>query len=226
MGYQYPFTDPACWSDSYYELDMLYARAIGAAPLLRAVHALWGHPRLEGPVAGRWSRRAPPYTPIPLLSDLEQMAILHGLIRLPHGPAVGCRSEVLCYGHETTEEAATGGDCALTLSIPETMIGQAYAGEGVLADRPVPWAFPLDRLLMEIAESVYRAAPFAFAVIGGENVPAFTGDGETLTAEMLGKWSFLLTPRLAKRIAADRLPEVRAGGLLWFPRISPGMTGA
>ena len=220
MAYQYPFADPEFWSGSYYTLDMQYAAGIGAKHLLQAVHTLWHQPLLEGPVAGRWSKQALPYTPLALSSDFEEMAHLNGLMRLPNRSTIGCSSEVLCYGYEATEEAAALSDCVLTLSIPEATIKQAYAVEAIDADEIPSWVYPFERTLMEIAEFVYRVVPFAFAIIGGEDVPAF-GDGEaSLTAAMLRKWSFLLTPELAKRLSPVPIPETLPSGLLWFPWIS------
>jgi len=196
---------------------MHYAPGIGATRLLQAIHILWNQTLLEGPVAGRWSEQVPPYTPLAISSGFEEMAHLNGLLHLPHGPTVGCHTEVLCYGSEATEEAATQSNCVLVLSIPEAMIEQAYAVEAGVADGTPSWVYPLDRLLMGVAESVYQVVPFAFAVIGGEDVPSF-GDGETsLTAEMVGKWSFLLTPPLAKRLIPDRVPETLSSRLLWYP---------
>ena len=154
MATPYPFADPACWSDAYYELDMQYARGIGATRLLQAIHTLWHQPLLEGPVANRWSAQVPPYTPLALSSGFEEMAHLNGLLHLPHGAIVGCHSEVLRYGFDATEEAAAQSDCALRLSIPETMIYQAYAVERGVADGTPSWEYPLDRLLMGVAESI------------------------------------------------------------------------
>ena len=217
MATPYPFADPACWSDAYYELDMQYAPGIGATRLLQAIHTLWHQPLLEGPVANRWSAQVPSYTPLALSSGFEEMAHLNGLLHLPHGAIVGCHSEVLCYGIEATKEAAAQSNCALRLGIPETMIYQAYAVEQGVADGTPSWVYPLDRLLMGVAESIYRVVPFAFAVIGGEDVPSFGDGGTSLTAEMLGKWSFLLTPALATRLIPNRIPETLPTGLLWFP---------
>jgi len=216
MAHQYPFADPEFWSGSYYELDMHYAPGTGARLLLQAVHTLWHQPLLEGPVAGRWSKHALPYTPLALSSDFEEMAHLNGLLHLPHESIVGCHSEVLCYGFEATEEAAAQSECVLRLSIPETMVEQAYAVEEVVADSTPSWEYPFERLLMGIAESIYRVVPFTFGVVGAENVPPFGDGAESLTAEMLRKWSFLLPPQLAERLTPERIPERLPSGLLWF----------
>ena len=78
------------------------------------------------------------------------------------------------------------------------------------------WIDPLDRLLVEIAEMVYRTVPFDLAVIG-EEAAAFEDVGPALTAERLAQGGYLVSPRLADQLKPARVPETCRSGLLWFP---------
>jgi len=77
------------------------------------------------------------------------------------------------------------------------------------------WIDPLDRLLVEIAEVVYRAVPFDLAVIG-EEAAAFEDAGPALTAERLAQGGCLVSPHLVDRLKPARVPETCSSGLLWF----------
>ena len=181
---------------------------------LRALHTLWQHPSLEGPLSGPYATHTPALTPTALPSRLENMSSLYGALHLPQGRAVGCLSMVMCPGTEPVEEISAYRACWVLLCIPIGMLESIYPVEYPLAANS--WIDPLDRLLVEIGEMVYRAAPFELAVIGEE--AAASEDAEpALTAERLAQGGYLVSPHIAAQLKPTRVPETCPSGLLWFP---------
>jgi len=73
------------WDGSWYELAIRYRAGVAVQQLLRALHTLWQHPSLEGPLSGPYATHTPALTPTALPSRLEDMSSMYGVLHLPQG---------------------------------------------------------------------------------------------------------------------------------------------
>lgn len=203
------------WLGSFYELGIEYPAGSDAGRVMGATRALWRHPLLEGPLAGPYSGQ-PASTFVALPSVIENMSPLYGLLHLPDNRAVGCLTMILNPGDDPIEVAAAKHATSVMLSIPTGMLSLAYPVEYPIDGTTNPWIDEFERVLVDIAESIYRVAPFDLAVIG-EEAAALAVDADALTADELERGGYLLSPHLAHGLKSQRVPEILPSGLLRFP---------
>lgn len=215
------YVKPENWYGSFYELSIEYSPGGNDDRLLTAIQTMWQSPGLTG----AWYRLQDYSTPTQTLRQLpEEGARLYGLIDVSEGKAVGCLS--------VTVREENGSDW-LDLCIPTGMLELAFTvryplfmGFAVGKDPPKldewgvnPWLEDVDNAFMQIAETVYAAAPFDFAIYG-EEVSGWAA-ANTVTVEQLSQGGYLISPNifdwLQPNVSARSLPS----GLLWVPYQRP-----
>lgn len=205
------------WAGTYYELSIEYAPGGDDARVLPALHALWHTSLLSGPVAGpyREGTSHDVFAPVELPTSLcpEGGDTLYGLFHLPPYRPIGCLSTLTRLDSLEGEEQSSDW---LSFCIPTGMLDLAFDVAYPILPSTNPWMAEVDRALIGIAESIYRASPFHVAVIG-EEAAALAVDEADLTAEELARGGYLVSTSVVTRIA-PRSPSIPlAHGLHWFP---------
>jgi hypothetical protein len=135
--------------------------------LVAALQTLWADPALEGCYLDRWRPRTE-QTPITAAaSSLDEPPPLYGIATLPSGTAVVCVTHVV---REIDDAGRTPHDW-LDLCLPTGALGRADARVGGYPfgdDDSLPWRAPIDEWMYRVAASVFRSAPFRFALVGFE----------------------------------------------------------
>jgi len=119
-------------------------------------------------------------------------------------------------GTDSIEEISARVACWVMLAIPMGMLESAYPIEYPIVGESNPWIDQFERILVGIAEFVYRIVPFDLATIG-EEAPAFKDVEKPLTAAKLALGGYLVSPRLANQLKPTGVPMTFPTGLLWFP---------
>ena len=212
---QRAYADRDNWRGSFYEVGIEYPPGSDVERVMSASRALWRHPLLEGPMAGPYSD-LPASTPAVLPAAIENMSRLYGLLHLPGNRAVGCLTMIMTPGYDPIEVAVAEYATWVMLCIPTGMLSLAYPVEYPIDVATNPWIDEFEHALVDIAEGVYRAAPFDLAVIG-EEATAVVDGADALTGDMLNRGGYLASPQLAHKLKPRRTPEALPSGLLWFP---------
>ncbi len=212
---QRAYADRDNWLGSFYELGIEYPPGSDAGRVMGATRALWRHPLLDGPMAGPYSDQSASM-PAVLPSVIENMSKLYGLLHLPGNRAVGCLTMIMNPGDNPLEVAVAEHATWVILCIPTGMLNVAYPVKYPIESATNPWIDEFERVLVDIAESVYRVVPFDLAVIG-EEATAVADGADELTGDMLDRGGYLASPQLAHKLKPRRPPEALPSGLLRFP---------
>lgn len=182
------FTDEKgdTWNGGYYELAIeLGPRS--EARLEKALLALWGNAGLDGCYVRRDLEPVDQQRAQPSLPLLKRYGHLLGVATLPGGGKVACG---VCAVRE--EGSIDWLDLYLPMGTLSTVydVGAFPFDDGKDSQM---WREPLDRCLVELAQSVYAVTPFELALIGHEV------SGRIYAAE----------------IAVSGIPTERWDGYLW-----------
>jgi hypothetical protein len=201
------------WSGGFYELAIEYYPKGNDSSLLRAMTVVWNKPSVVGPWKDRETFMLQPSSigkPYP--------NTLYGLLTLSNGHDAGCQMFTI------REDAATGSDW-LILGIPMGMLERVFHIVYPPADvSPSPennaWMQELDRVLLELALTIYKTSPFNLAIIGHEVSGEAYQNG--LTAEVFDVVSqyasFVLPFDVGQSLNREGETIVSFPELLWFPR--------
>jgi hypothetical protein len=205
------FADKENWLGSHYELYIDYPLATDEAYLVKAMHAVWAMPSLHGPYVGPYNGHGEALHPVTLPEMLDPVEATHmyGVLELPEGTFVGC-----CLIASRTDSGKWFG-----FYIPAGMLALVYQLDYTFQLESNPWMEEIDQALLDIAQEIYVAAPFALAAIGEE---AFVGpSGADLTVDKLDKGTYILSPSLFEKLRPPSEWVVLRTGLRWHPQ-EPG----
>ena len=205
------YAEPENWFGSFYELAIEYHPVGDDSRLLEAISSAWAAPYLIGP----WYRQEDHGEPAPVPTSLESEGLnrLYGLLRVTEDTSVGC----MILTVRETLRGDSGSDW-LDLCIPMGMLNLVLAVHYPLLHLDNPWLTRVDDVLLNIAESVYRASPFDLAIIDEEASDlAYASD---LSHEHLLAGGILLPAASADKFTTQIEGLALPSGLRWFPRRS------
>lgn len=164
------FCDDENWSGGFYELAVLLGERDDAR-LDAALCAVWSDGHVDGCYPSR-DREPAEQERVPCsLASLGESGHLRGTATLPSGRRVVCGAVVI----REDESRRDWLDFYLplgALSVADHRVG-GFAGEGGVDT--LAWRAPIDEWFADIGVSVYRSAPFVYALIGfevsGEDLP-------------------------------------------------------
>ncbi len=149
---------------------------------------------------------AVPQVRLPVALDPTGPESLYGLLRLADGTELG----ITCVF--VREE---GGSDWLDFCIPTGILQLVFPRDYPLFASTNPWLAEIDRVLLELANTVYAAQPFDLALIGEE--VSGQGDAGQVTATDVANGGYLLPAGLLQRLHPE-VPSVRlSSDLHWFP---------
>ena len=206
------FFHPENWRGGpSYDLSMAWAPGDDAR-LLEALRALAAAPGLRGPWASPGHFPAPTAPPTTL--DRESGYKGYGLLRLD-GTEVGCLLLAFPSGGDPEGDDANADwlELAVMRGMQERAFGVVYSDH---FRRDNPWFDQLDAHYLALAEAVYGAAPFTFAVIDHEGLP-FGGSPQAIITAQLDRGGVLLPPPIFARVAPQDSWVTLRSGLGWLP---------
>jgi hypothetical protein len=164
------FVDGENWTGGFYELAICMGGRDDAR-LDAAARCVWGDVRLVGPYADRHREPGKQKRLEDAVGTSLHLGHLRGLAALPSGAHVVC-------GMLNIREEGEGGSDWLDFYLPLGALARADQRVGAFpfgaaGTESLLWRAPIDAWLVSVAERVFAAAPFAYALIG------FEGSGET-----------------------------------------------
>jgi hypothetical protein len=207
------FLHPENWRGGpSYDLSMAWAPGDDAR-LLKALRALAAASGLRGPWAS--PSHFPVPTAPPMTLDRESGYKGYGLLRLRDGTEVGCLLLAFLSGHDPKGDDANADwlELAVMRGMQERAFGVVYSDH---FRQDNPWLAQLDAHYLALAEAVYSAAPFTFAVIDHEGLH-FGSSPQAIIAAQIDRGGLLLPPPTFARVALHEGWVTLRSGLRWFP---------
>jgi hypothetical protein len=187
------------WFGSYYELAIELGPTGDDERLRKALEHVWSLPQLRG----SWIERHDydlHSSPIECRDGIVPSR--YGVLRLTPEISVGCVTH--------TVREPNGSDW-LDLCIPTGMLGLCFDVQYPLDYATNPWMAQIDRLLAQMAASVFRSISFQLAIIG-EEVSGIT-DAASITPDDCRFCPFLLPELLWQRLGLSTSRQVLTHGL-------------
>ena len=207
------FLHPENWRGGpSYKLSMAWTPG-DDAHLLRALRVLAAAPGLRGPWANPGHFPAP--TAPPRMLDRQRGYKGYGLLRLQDGTELGCLMLAMLSqrGPEGDDANADWLELVVMRGMQERAFGVVYSD---YFRRDNPWFDQIDAQYLALAEAVYAAAPFTFAVIDHEGLPYGSSPQAIITAQ-LDRGGLLLPPPIFARVARQDGWVTLRSGLRWLP---------
>lgn len=144
------------WHGSYYELCIELGPTGDDKRLCTVLELIWSQPQLQGSWASRCDYNS---GSLPIECCDGVVVPRYGIITLSPGVDTGCIT--------LTVREPDGSDW-LDLCIPTGMLELCFDLQYPLDYATNPWMYQVDKLLSEIAASVFREIPFHLGIIGEE----------------------------------------------------------
>jgi len=192
------------WDGSCYELAIDYSHLQAHKDLVALRQYMWQAPALRGPFAGPYSPAPLAAHPVPDFTAGPEVDpwVQYGMIEMPDHRFIGCQIHVASASW-------------FWLCIPMGMLELVYSISYPITLEPnLHWMQAVNPVLIDIAQHVYAAVPFDFAVID-EEASAFYSTAMDITPSELEHGGCLISPALFHRVQPRTEWETLPSGLLW-----------